>query len=87
MATPNLHPNAWPSSETLEKWWMAILVVPSASRRGLRSIISLVCWEVWKERNARVFQHAKSINLVMLQKIKEEVRCGSWQEQSTWLLL
>ena len=31
-ATPNLHPNAWPPSDTLENWWMAISAAPSASR-------------------------------------------------------
>ena len=69
-ATPNLHPNAWPPSDTLENWWMAISAAPSASRRGLCSIIILVCWEVWTERNARVFQHVESPNLAVLQKIK-----------------
>jgi len=70
MATPNLHPNTWPPRETLEKWWTAISAAPSASGRELRSIIILVCWEVWKERNARVFQQVESTNLAVLQKIK-----------------
>jgi hypothetical protein len=58
----NLHPSAWPPSETLEKWWTAMSNAPGTSRKGLRSLIILVCWEIWKERNARVFERIESTN-------------------------
>jgi hypothetical protein len=42
----------------------------SIGRRGLRSIILLLRWEVWKERNAAIFEHKETLNQV---KIKDEV--------------
>jgi len=69
-----LHPSAWPPSNTTEEWWTSISNAPSTSRKGLRSLIILVCWEVWKERNARVFEHRESTNFVVLQRIKDEAR-------------
>jgi hypothetical protein len=47
---------------------------PSMARRGLRSIIMLVCWEIWKERNARIFEHKESAIAQLLPKIKDEAR-------------
>jgi hypothetical protein len=62
----SLHPSAWPPSETLEKWWTTMSNAPGASRKGICSLIILVCWEVWNERNARVFDHTESTNFVVL---------------------
>ena len=61
-------------SETLENWWTAMSNAPSTRRKGLRSLIILVCWEVWKERNSRVFEHTESTNFMVLQRIKDEAR-------------
>jgi hypothetical protein len=43
----------------------------SIGRRGLRSIILLLRWEVWKERNATIFEHKETLNHQV--KIKDEV--------------
>jgi hypothetical protein len=41
----------------LVDWWLwARLEVPHQYRRGLDSVILLVSWELWKERNRRTFQ-------------------------------
>jgi len=53
-----------------------MLDVLDTSRKGLRSLIILVCWKIWKERNARVFECMESTNFVVLQKIKDDV--GLW---------
>ena len=34
--------------------------LPSNDAKGLRSLIMLVIWEIWLERNARIFQHKES---------------------------
>ena len=34
----------------------------------------LVTWEVWKERNARVFQHVCRLPSVLVEAIKAEAR-------------
>jgi hypothetical protein len=42
--------------------------------KGLGSLTLLTIWEIWKERNARVFRHKLSLNLVILDKNKCEAR-------------
>ena len=44
------------------------------NRKAMASLVLLTSWEIWNERNARVFRnkHASSIN--MLAKIKYEAK-------------
>jgi len=46
---------AWELGDSVQTWWNNLDCTPSVARGGLRSIIILVCWEVWKERNTRIF--------------------------------
>ncbi len=41
-------------------------------KKGLRSLILLVVWEIWKERNRRIFDHKEMAVGLLLAKIKEE---------------
>lgn len=47
---------------------------PNPSRRALASLTLLVSWEIWNERNARVFKNKHAPPLVLLDKIKKEAR-------------
>ena len=38
----------------------------------MRSMIILVSWEIWNERNARIFNHKELPHNQLLQKIKDE---------------
>jgi hypothetical protein len=41
-------------------WWRrSSLAVPKEARKGLNSLIILVAWEIWKHRNACVFDHVR----------------------------
>ena len=42
--------------------------------RGFRSLLLLVNWELWLERNARTFKRAERLVHILLLKIKEETR-------------
>jgi len=42
--------------------------------RGFRSLLLLVNWELWLERNARTFKHAERPVHILLLKINEEAR-------------
>jgi len=55
------------SSTTLD-WWSNVMMTPSTPRKAVRTITML--WEVWKERNARVFQHRESSVLSLFARIK-----------------
>jgi exonuclease III len=67
-----LHPEAWPPSDSLHSWWTNLANTKARNKRGLRSLIILVCWEIWKERNARVFERTEAPNFMVLQRIKDE---------------
>jgi hypothetical protein len=47
---------------------------PSTNRKALASLTFVVSWEVWNERNARVFRNKHAPSLVLLAKIKNEAR-------------
>jgi hypothetical protein len=44
------------------------------NRKALASLTLLVSWEIWNERNARVFRNKQVPPLVILDKIKNEAR-------------
>ncbi|WVZ67809.1 LOW QUALITY PROTEIN: hypothetical protein U9M48_016839 [Paspalum notatum var. saurae] len=71
-ATQGLEPRNWRPSGNSHHWWTSTDAVPSTSKKGLRSLIILVCWEIWMERNNRIFNRSESPNGVVLQKIKDE---------------
>ncbi|OEL16910.1 hypothetical protein BAE44_0022071, partial [Dichanthelium oligosanthes] len=52
--------------------------------RAIRSRLLLVAWEIWKERNARIFQHAHAMVEALLAKIKGEaaIWCLAGAQQS-----
>ena len=60
--------------------------VHCADRKGLRSLIILVCWEVWKERNARIFEHNGATNQQVLNKIRDIARPWKAAEQNIYQL-
>jgi hypothetical protein len=43
-------------------------------RKGLATLVLLTVWEIWKERNARVFRHKSSPSFVIFDSIKYEAR-------------
>ena len=59
---------------TVLQYWQAIIKTPTAHPKGLRSAIVLLTWEIWKERNARIFNNKSLTPPELMQKIKEEGR-------------
>jgi hypothetical protein len=53
-------------------YWHAIAKTPSSSPKGLQTAIMLITWEIWKERNERVFNNKSSLPSVVMHKIREE---------------
>jgi hypothetical protein len=54
------------------QYWHAITKSPTAYPQGLHSAIILITWEIWKERNARVFNNKEQSPPAIFQKIKDE---------------
>jgi hypothetical protein len=57
---------------------MMITATPNIPRKGLRSLVLLIMWEVWKEHNARVFNRHETAATSLMAKISEEA--------STWIV-
>jgi hypothetical protein len=74
----NLHPNNWAASATALQWWININTTTDTPRQGTRSLTMLVMWEIWLERNARVFDRFESSVPTIVSKIKSEV--------TTWIV-
>ncbi|XP_071683637.1 uncharacterized protein [Lolium perenne] len=53
-------------------YWQAITSTTTSSPKGLRSAVILITWEIWKERNERVFNNKSSLPSVVMHKIREE---------------
>ena len=78
----HLRPSIWVLVDSVQIWWENLDRTPSTARRGLRSIIILVCWEVWNERNVRIFKRKESAPMHLLQKIRKRLTCGQWRKQT-----
>ena len=52
-------------------YWQALARSPSSSPKGLKTAIMLITWEIWKERNERVFSKKSSLPVVVMHKIRE----------------
>ncbi|KAF8650663.1 hypothetical protein HU200_063815 [Digitaria exilis] len=47
-------------------------MAPEMPKKAVRALVMLVTWEIWKERNARIFRHHESSALLLFTKIKSE---------------
>jgi hypothetical protein len=60
-------------------WWCkTIKAVPTELREGLNSLIILVAWELWKHRNACVFEGASPCVQRLLAVVSEECLLWCW---------
>jgi hypothetical protein len=58
--------------ETVLHYWHAITGSPTAHPQGLKTAVTLITWELWKERNDRIFNNKASMPMAVVEKIKEE---------------
>ena len=59
-------------------WWRRVIrIAPKELRKGLNSLIILVVWEIWKHRNACVFEDVLPNTRMLLQAINNE--CTMWR--------
>ncbi|RLM64314.1 hypothetical protein C2845_PM16G24120 [Panicum miliaceum] len=63
--------------QSLQEWWLSLrMQLPRPKRKGFDSLCALVCWQLWKERNARLFRGAETTPSLLLRSI--EVEGDNW---------
>ncbi|KAL6595666.1 hypothetical protein ACP70R_048006 [Stipagrostis hirtigluma subsp. patula] len=78
LRTVQIRPEAWPPSDSVHQWWTQLASTTGAPKKGLRSAIILVSWEVWNERNARTFNRTERPAQSLIHRIKEEAAIWIW---------
>jgi hypothetical protein len=68
-----IFPRLW-AGLSIQEWRSSLAKGSSPHRKGFASLALLTVWEIWKERNARVFRHKSSPSFAILDKIKCEAR-------------
>ena len=60
---------------SLQDWWAHIVALQApALRKGTSSLFMLVAWHLWKERNARLFEHRSTTVSDLLRRIVEDAK-------------
>lgn len=70
----DIRTSEWTNMGTMEEWWNNIALKRSPNRKEMTSLMMLISWEVWKQRNARVFRNIASPTMIIVGKIKEEAQ-------------
>jgi hypothetical protein len=65
-------------ASAVKAWWIDVIDKRGEARKAMASLAMLVSWEIWKERNARVFQNHSVTSNMLVTKIKDE--------EATWCL-
>jgi hypothetical protein len=68
--------NLWANFDYLEEWWCTISESDAHGRRrkGLSSLLLLIAWKIWNERNARVFRDVAYMPGSVLAVIKSSAK-------------
>uniref|UniRef100_A0A8I6X1E1 Uncharacterized protein n=1 Tax=Hordeum vulgare subsp. vulgare TaxID=112509 RepID=A0A8I6X1E1_HORVV len=62
---------SWHDLHQVKQWWNLGKGQPRYSRKVINSLQMLICWEIWNERNARVFRNKASLSTRVVAKIRE----------------
>ena len=65
--------SSWSASASVKGWWNGNLQIRLGSPKALALLMMLISWEIWTERNARVFRNTAVPSMVLISKIKDEV--------------
>ena len=57
-----------------EDWWLQVRKrVPKNLRRDFDSVVILLHWKLWKERNNRIFEHVSHYEEIVFEGIREDI--------------
>ena len=72
--SPHIRPDRWVGLPSVLDCWSASVLHAQAPRKATASILILVAWKLWNERNSRVFRHTSNLPSVIISDIKEEAQ-------------
>lgn len=58
---------------SMSHWWESMLLMMNTPKKAMVTLLLMVTWEIWKERNGRIFRSAFT-SPMSLTKLKEEAR-------------
>jgi mannosylglycoprotein endo-beta-mannosidase len=71
--SPSLLPSNWNQATTLSDWiQICRMNSPTEKRKGVHSLLLLATWEIWRERNRRIFQHEELSVEALVVRIRDE---------------
>jgi hypothetical protein len=63
----------WPQDSSIVGWFTSLPGrLNAAKTKGIRSLIILVCWSIWRERNARIFDGKEKSSVRLVSEIQDE---------------
>jgi hypothetical protein len=69
----SLQPASWTNIHGLSEWLSQCrLSSPADKRKGAQSLLMLAVWEIWRERNRRIFQQEELSIQGLLVRIRDE---------------
>lgn len=81
-----LQPESWAAASNIKEWmssrWDS---APKEKKKATISMIHLIAWEIWKERNMRVFQHQELAIDPFIRRVTEEINL--WNLAGAFLLI
>jgi hypothetical protein len=54
-SSAEIHHSAWQPVDSMHHWWSNIATSTVNDKKGLRTLIILVSWRIWFERNSQIF--------------------------------
>nr|TKW38812.1 hypothetical protein SEVIR_1G139600v2 [Setaria viridis] len=70
LSQESLQPGQWKHIIMAIEWWTNITSTTGVPRKATRSLALLVMWEIWNERNSRIFRHQGSPTASLMAKVK-----------------
>jgi hypothetical protein len=72
---PRLHPQRWQVEAGLTTWFTGLLGYSNADKaKGIKSLIILVCWTIWYERNSKNFEGKEKTAAQLVSEIQDEAK-------------
>lgn len=65
---------AWQTLPSVHAWWEATTLRAGHRRHAMIMLLMLVVWDLWKERNARVFGNKSTMSSLIIDHIKNEAK-------------